>query len=85
MKCEHCHGIPTFPPCLSCNGWGIGHCCEGMVGGPYEPASQNASAWGTIRHIYQDDKQDELANWNESTNRNERASPQESTNTDEPL
>lgn len=69
MICEHCHGIPSFPPCLSCGGCGIGHCCEGMVGGPYEEAAQSASSWGTTNP----------ANWEESTIVLERVNIGEST------
>ena len=49
MICEHCHGQPQYPPCLSCGGCGFGHCCEGMVGGPYEEAAQDANFLGTLQ------------------------------------
>lgn len=58
MICEHCHGLGTqltegkLGPCMSCGGCGIGHCCEGMVGGPFEEAAQSASTWGTTPDGY---------------------------------
>src|SRR5215469_174771 len=47
MICEHCHGTGgqinkrgCWIPCGACQGTTRGHCCEGMVGGPYEEAAQ---------------------------------------------
>lgn len=84
MVCEHCHGTGMQMqadrreawPCLSCGGCGFGHCCEGMVGGPYEEAAQSASSWGTTNPTWS-------ANWEDSITMGEQANWEESTSLDE--
>jgi hypothetical protein len=31
MICEACHAQQTFPPCPECGGFGIAHCCDGLI------------------------------------------------------
>jgi len=56
MICEHCQGTGgqinkrgCWIPCASCGGTARGHCCKGMVGGPYEEAAQDATPLGTLQ------------------------------------